>query len=84
MDNKLDVRAAYPNNQIAFNVSRETTYTEVIDIVGIEYHTQNMQCINLSSGQTNAAEFCQVMMGFPVFPDLLASYETYKQKAIAL
>lgn len=75
MDNKLDVSAAYPSNQIAFNVSKETTVTEVIDIKGIDYYTQNMQSINLSSGQTNAAEFCQTMMGFPSFTDLLKVYK---------
>lgn len=70
----LDVRAAYPSNQIAFNVSKETTVTEVTDITGIPYETQCMQGINLSSGQTNAAEFCQTMLGFPEFEELLAAF----------
>ena len=71
----LDVSAAYPNNQCVLNISKETTAKEIVEIVGIKEHTQKMQSINLSGGQTNALEFCQTMYNFPKLDELLLEFQ---------
>lgn len=67
----LDVSAAYPRGQIAFNISKETTKKEVISIEGIDEYTYKMQNINLSGGATNALEYCQTMFLTPTLPEML-------------
>lgn len=67
----LDVSAAYPTNQIVFNVSKETTKKEICKIVGVNEYTSRMEGLNLSGGHTNAAEFCMALFNFPTFSDLL-------------
>lgn len=66
----LDVAASYPNGGAVFNISKETTLTEVCSLEGIDEETLRLQSINLSGGQTNAVEFCTTLLGFPD-PDVL-------------
>lgn len=71
----LDVSASYPNGQSAFNISKETTSKEVIEVEGITETVMRMQNINLSGGQTNALEYCQVMFGFPNLNTVLEQFD---------
>ena len=71
----LDVEGSYPNGQAVFNISKETTVKELIKIEGISDDTSKLQCINLSGGQTNAMEFCQLTMGFPSLFEMLEEYD---------
>ena len=75
MDNKLDVTGAYPTNELALNVSKETTTKEIISVEGVDEHTRRMATINYSAGQTNAIEFCQQMYKLPSMIDLLEAYD---------
>lgn len=70
----LDVAGSYPNGQCAMNSSKETTKREVCEIIGIDDEIRRKQGLNLSGGQTNAAEFCQAILAYPVFDDLLNEF----------
>jgi hypothetical protein len=70
----LDVSAAYPTNEGVFNISKATTFREVLTIEGISESTRRAQGINLSGGQTNAVEFCTEMLGLPELDVLLESF----------
>lgn len=71
----LDVEGSYPNGQSVFNISKETTVKELISIDGVDHETSKLQCINLSGGQTNAMEFCQLLMGFPTHFEMLEEFD---------
>jgi hypothetical protein len=64
------VSAAYPTNELVFNVSRETTSKELICVAGIDEFTQRMQTINFSAGHVNAVEFCTKMLDMPSLIEL--------------
>jgi hypothetical protein len=71
----LDVSAAYPTNEMVFNISKETTKKELIEIKDIDELTTRMQTINFSAGQTNAVEFCTTMYDMPTMSQLLEEYD---------
>lgn len=71
---KLDVSAAYPNNECVFNVSKETTRKELTSMEGVNLYTQKMQTINLSGGHTNAVEWCTTLHNFPQLTSLLENF----------
>ncbi len=66
--------AAYPSNQIVFNVSKETTKKEICNIVGVNEYVGKMEGLGLSAGHTNATSFCTNMYLFPQLPDLLEHF----------
>ena len=74
----LDIEGAYPSTQVASNVSKETTYTELVDIAGIDQNVYRLQNIGLSSGHVNALEYCQTMFNFPKLDKLLLMYNSSK------
>jgi len=63
----LDVAASYPNGEVCFNVSKETTSKELISInnLSVNNNRVKMQIINFSGGATNAVEFCTELMNLP-------------------
>ena len=65
-----DIAAAYPTNQCVFNVSRSTTLSELIDIVGVHPSVYRMENLNLLSGKVNATEYCRIMFNFPALHEL--------------
>lgn len=71
----LDVSASYPNGECVFNISKETTSKELIDIKGISEEIFRIQGMHLSGGQTNAIEYCTTMFKFPKLPDLLKKFK---------
>lgn len=70
----LDVSAAYPSNQIVFNVSKETTKKEICKIVGVNEYVYRLENINISGGHTNAVSYCNTMFNFPTLPKLLEHF----------
>ena len=66
----LDVGSAYPSNQCSFNVSKETTEREVINILGIPREIFTMQNINVLAGSVNAVDYCTTMFNFPKLEEL--------------
>lgn len=74
----LDIEGAYPSTQVASNVSKETTFTELISIQGIDPDVSRLQNIGLSSGHVNALEYCQTMFNFPKLDVLLEIYTASK------
>lgn len=71
----LDVSASYPYGEAVFNISRETTHFELIDIEGVSEFDRRMQGINLSAGATNAVEFCTTMFGLPTPVQWLEAFQ---------
>jgi len=70
----LDVAASYPNGGAVFNISKETTRKELVEIEGISEYTRRMQGINLSAGQTNAVEVCVGLFNMPTLDTLLEAF----------
>ncbi|MNU19701.1 hypothetical protein D3C71_79340 [compost metagenome] len=75
----LDVSASYPNGGCVFNISRETTFKEIVKIVGVSEEQQRMQGINLSGGHTNAVEWCTSLLGLPQMDTMLNTYRRSKE-----
>jgi len=70
----LDVSASYPNGGCVFNISKETTKTELCRIRDVSETVQRMQGINLSGGHTNAVEFCTGMFKMPTMEQMLDAF----------
>lgn len=70
-----DAVSSYPSDIRAANVSKETTFREIITIEGIPEQVFRMNNINLMSGATNAVEYCTAMFGFPNLSDLSELYD---------
>lgn len=70
----LDVAASYPNGEVVFNISKETTSKELLKIEGIPEEVQRMATINLSGGRTNSVEFCVALYGLPNFDRMLDAF----------
>lgn len=75
----LDVAGTYPNEEIIFNISAETTMRETCQIVGISETMQRATGINLSGGYVNAVEIMTNVFNAPTFHQILAYY--YGQNA---
>lgn len=70
----LDVKASYPNGECVFNISKETTHRELIDIENVSELDRRMQGINLSGGATNAVEICTSLFGMPTLNQTLNQF----------
>lgn len=66
--------ASYPNGELVFNISKETTKKELVSIDGVSESIRRLQGINLSGGATNAVEFCTSMFKMPQPAQLLEAY----------
>jgi hypothetical protein len=75
-----DVCSAYPNDILVANVSKETTYRELIDIEEVDETLFRLQNINALSGPVNALEYCTTMFHFPTPNALLAAYHAEQKK----
>jgi hypothetical protein len=60
-----DSSAAYPSATSVCNVSKATTYREIISINGINEETFRLQNLNAVLGQANAMEYCTTMFKMP-------------------
>lgn len=70
----LDVSASYPNGEVTYNVSKETTKKELISIEGVSESVRRMQGINLSGGATNAVEVATGLFKLPQLSTWLTAY----------
>ena len=71
----LDVSASYPNGEVVFNISKETTKKELISIDGVTDYMRRAQGINLSGGATNAVEVCTGLFKMPGMSTWLEAYQ---------
>ncbi len=71
----LDVSASYPNGEVVFNISKETTKKELISIDGVTDYMRRAQGINLSGGATNAVEVCTGLFKMPGLQTWLEAYQ---------
>jgi hypothetical protein len=60
-----DVTSAYPNAGRASNVSKETTFRELVRIDDVEENVFRMQNLGLIAGPVNSIEYCNVMFNLP-------------------
>lgn len=71
----LDVSASYPNGGICYNISKETTSKELIDIEGVPRDLYRIQNMLLTTGHVDAVEWCTNILGFPKLQDVINAYE---------
>lgn len=71
----LDVKSSYPYGQWVFNMSRQTTVRELVEIEGVRDHTRRIQGLNISGGRSNAIEFCTEIFGLPSLSELDKIYD---------
>jgi len=76
----LDVSSAYPNSEICFNISKETTLRELCAVQGVSEGIKRRAAMNLTMPRQNASEICQDILGSPSLPKLLKQYEADKAK----
>lgn len=67
-----------PNGGVCFNISKETTKKEVLDIKGIPADVYRMKNMLLSAGHVNAVEYCTAMFKYPELTELLKLYKESK------
>jgi hypothetical protein len=67
-----------PFGTSSLNIAKETTRRILCRIDGVTEFTQRMQGINVSGGDTNAAEYCQTLFGLPDYTDVLVHYRNSK------
>ena len=66
-----DAVSAYPSCTAVGNVSKATTVTEIIDILGIDEAIFRKNNINLLHGHVNSLEYCHEMFGLPTLENSL-------------
>ncbi len=71
----LDVEGTYPNEEVLFNISKETTAQELCIIRGVPEIYRRAIGVNLSGGFVNAAEICQQVYQAPSFEDIVGFYD---------
>lgn len=74
----LDVAATYPREQIVFNISKATTWLELLAIQGLNEEIRREVGINISGGVANAWEISTEIHNFPTPAELLALYKKEK------
>lgn len=70
-----DAVSAYPTCIMVANVSKETTFREVIDIEGIDEGLFRRQNLNLMAGDVNAVEYCVNMFELPTLDEMFDLYK---------
>jgi hypothetical protein len=70
-----DSSAAYPSATSVCNVSKATTFREIIDINGIDEYKFRLQNLNMVLGATNSLEYCVNMFNMPEPYELLTLIE---------
>lgn len=76
----LDVKSSYPYGQWVFNMSRQTTVRELVEIEGVRDHTRRIQGLNLSGGRSNSVEFCTEIFGLPPLAQLGKIFDQANQQ----
>jgi len=71
----LDIEGTYPSEQVAFNMSKETTRYEVIEIEGVDWDSRRRLGVQLNAGEANAGSLGVQLFGLPHYCDLLDMFE---------
>lgn len=71
----LDIEGTYPNEQVAGNISKETTKIETCSIEGFTEEDMRRLSINLSGGSSNAIPIAVKYFGFPSPNQLREAYK---------
>ena len=71
----LDVSASYPNGEVCYNISKETTKKELLEIKGIPEEIYKYENMLLITGHVDALQWCSSMLGFPKLGELLSLYD---------
>lgn len=74
----IDVSSAYPSNELALNVSRDTTLVEVCAIDGLTLEEHREVCLDLTNARGNASKICQKVLKFPSSDEL---YDEFMKEA---
>ena len=76
----FDVKSSYPTTEYVFNVSKETTHRELSRIQGLTEQQQRSIGINLSGGNVNAVELCNLVYDYPRMDQILDAYRKDKEQ----
>lgn len=76
----LDLEGTYPNEQVAFNLSKETTRYEVLSIEGVDWENRRRYGVQLNAGEANAGSLCPAFFKLPTYPDLLDMFNKSLEK----
>lgn len=71
----LDVASSYPYGEVCYNISKETTVREVVDIKGIDPQVYKIQNMLLTSGHVDSLQWCSIMLGFPTLEELDTKFD---------
>lgn len=71
----LDVSSSYPHGVITFNISKETTVKEVINIEDIPQATYEKDNMLLNNGHVDAIQWCTSLCQFPTLAELCDLYD---------
>lgn len=66
-----DAVSSYPSNIIAGNVSKQTTYKEIIAIAGMSKEEFKQPNMSLFVGESDSIDYCNTMFNMPTMEDLL-------------
>lgn len=74
----LDIEGTYPNEEAAFNISKETTRFEFSKIEGMSEEQKRQFSLLLTGGKSNALEIANRYMNFPSPVEFRDAYRKYK------
>lgn len=70
----LDIAGTYPNEENAFNISKETTIIEACKIQGKTEAERRLLSLSMTGGKSNALEIAIRFMNYPTPTELHAAY----------
>ena len=70
----LDIAGTYPNEENAFNISKETTLIEACKIQGKSEAERRQLSLSMTGGKSNALEIAIRFMNYPTPTELHAAY----------
>ena len=73
----LDVSASYPNGEVTFNISKETTSKEIVRVEGVSEEDFRAQNMLVQSGHVDAVEYCTKMLNFQRLPNLRTHFNEH-------
>lgn len=75
----IDVSSGYPNIEIAMNMSKDTTYHELIRVEGMTDEDMRVLGLNMLAGKVNSMEFANKLYKLP-YPEKV--WEVWQQQEI--
>lgn len=71
----LDIEGTYPSEQVAYNVSKETTRYEVQRIEGVGWEERRRWGVLMNAGEVNCVQLATNLFNFPPLDALLEKFE---------